>query len=317
MKRPLLVILSLLAIATAVLIWSRADMQQAPRPLLIATLPPLHSLASGVMAGVEPPRLLLPAGANPHRYALRPSDAAALHSSRVVAWFGPAVETFLQRQLNTLPGETRLLTIAELPGLTLLQARRGGAWPEPGEGDQTHAGEATHGTIDGHLWLDPVNAAIIVDALAGTLAETDPANAARYRDNAARMKRQLAALDRELQTELAALRGVPYIVYHDAYRYFEARYGLTPVAAITASAESAPGARRLAEIRGLLRAGGIRCIFTEPQFKPVLAERVAEGSDVRIATLDPVGATLEAGETLYFELLRGLARSLKSCLAAN
>lgn len=318
MKRLPSLLLLLIATAITILLLRGRDDDSSHRPLLVATLPPLHSLAAGVMEGVGTPYLLLKGGANPHRYALRPSDAGALQSARVVTWIGPTVEGFLHRTLETLPGSTRVVTATELDGMVLLDARSGGAWPEHGEheGEEDGDGEGDehHDGIDGHLWLDPRNAVRIVDALAVQLADADPDHAARYRANADALAARLQALDAELAERLAPLRGIPYLVYHDAQHYFEARYGLTPVAAITASAESTPGARRIAEMRELLRDRPIGCLFTGPQFEPALAERVIEGLGTRRATLDPLGASLEPGPALYFDLMRAMADDLRACL---
>ncbi|HEY5720646.1 MAG TPA: zinc ABC transporter substrate-binding protein, partial [Gammaproteobacteria bacterium] len=281
-------------------------------------VPPLHALAAGVMAGAGVPGLLLPAGSSPHHHALRPTEADLLHRAALVLWVGPGVEGFMPRVLEGLPPGVRHLRLDQAPGLTRRSARSGGLWaggaPEhpAGAGRQDAPGHA--GGDDPHVWLDPHNAAAWVGAIAGALAQADPANAALYRSNAAQLQQRLARLDDELRARLAPLAGIPYLVYHDAYQHLESRYGLTPAGAVSPDPDHPPGARRLAELRELVRAGGARCLFVEPQFPPDLAETLAEDLPLRIATLDPLGAALAPGPELYFGLLRGLAQGLADCL---
>ncbi len=282
------------------------------QPRVVVSIAPLHSLTAGVMAGVGQPPLLLPPGSSPHTYALLPSDARALQAADLVIWVGEGLEVFLRKPLTTLTAPDTRLAVAELPGLTLLPARSGPDWEGHDHDHHGHDGDA-HG-IDWHLWLDPRNAAVVVTALGERLAALDPANAGRYRDNAQALTERLQALDRELAERLAPLRGRAYMVFHDAYQYFEHRYGLTSIGAITVSPERLPGARRVAEIRAELRQRQVRCLFREPQFEPSLVQAIVRGSDVRVGVLDPEGADLAPGPELYFALLRALGANLSECL---
>lgn len=159
-----------------------------------------------------------------------------------------------------------------------------------------------------------MNAVVMVDAVTAALAEQDPAHADRYRENAAAVTERLEALHQELDTDLAAVRDRPYVVFHDAYQYFERRYGLNPVGSITVSPEQAPGAARLTEIRERIAAADAVCVFSEPQFEPALIAVVTEGTNVRTGVLDPLGADLEAGSDAYVTLMRNLSASLRDCL---
>ena len=179
-----------------------------------------------------------------------------------------------------------------------------------------HAHEHAHGALDGHIWLDPRNAAAIGLAAAEALAKVDPAHAARYRANAKSLAAGLRELEADLAETLAPVRSVPYIVFHDAYQYFERRFGLNAVGSITISPERAPGAKRVKEIRARLRDTGAVCVFAEPQFEPALARTVVEGTKTRIAVLDPLGADLTPSPAAYGQILRNLAGSLRDCLAA-
>jgi zinc transport system substrate-binding protein len=272
----------------------------AKPPAVVVTVLPVHSLVAGVMADVGMPALLLPPGASPHAYALRPSDARWLARARIVVRVGPTLEGFLDKPLATLAHRARVVTLTRDAGLSLRHAA--------GDGDHAHG-------VDPHVWLDPANARRIVDHMAAVLAEEDPPNAVRYADNAARTVVRLAALDREIADRLASVRAVPYTVFHDAYGYYEARYGLARVATVSGAPDRLPGARRLAAIRRTMARTHARCIFAEPQFRPALVAALARATGARPATLDPIGSDLPPGAGAYFTLMRNLATALRACLA--
>lgn len=179
--------------------------------------------------------------------------------------------------------------------------------------EHAHAGEH-----DMHLWLDPRNAAAMTRAIVATLADADPANADRYIENGAALEARLAALDERLAAELAPVRDQPFIVFHDAYQYFDARYGLDAVGAITVSPDRAPGAARIQEVRDILAERGAVCVFTEPQFEPRVVSRLVEDTGVRTGVLDPDAAAAHApGPDLYFALMDDLSASLVACLSGG
>ncbi|WP_461307217.1 metal ABC transporter solute-binding protein, Zn/Mn family, partial [Albidovulum sp.] len=171
-----------------------------------------------------------------------------------------------------------------------------------------------HGGIDPHAWLSPDNAILWLGAIADALAAADPDHADRYRANAAQGRAEIAALAGRIGGELAPLAGRGYIVYHDAYQYFERRFGLTPAGAIALSDASDPGPARLAALRDLVAARAIGCVLVEPQIRPGLLAALAGGTPLREGRIDPLGAGLEPGPALYPQLLEGLARALRSCL---
>ncbi|MHA1600967.1 MAG: zinc ABC transporter substrate-binding protein [Alphaproteobacteria bacterium] len=283
----------------------------AEGPRVVVSIPPLHSLIAGVMAGVGEPVLLIEGAASPHAYALRPSAARALAEADAVFWVGPDLETFLPKPLKSLAGASRVVTVLDEPGIAVLPVRVGGDWEEADD----HIGEepdAEHGTRDPHVWLDPRNAQRIVAIAGATLSEIDPANAAAYRGNAARLQSELTQLERELAAKLAPVRGVPFIVFHDAYHYFEARFELTTVGAFALSPGMAPGARRVAELRARLVETGAVCVFVEPQFEPAVVKAAVASTGARIAVLDPLGAGLT-----YSQLMHALAGSLLACLGGH
>lgn len=171
------------------------------------------------------------------------------------------------------------------------------------------------GAADMHIWLDPRNAAAMVEAIAKALSAADPAAAAAYRANAEALEGRLGDLDAALAKALGPVAGLPYVVLHDGYRYFERRYGLTPAGAIAASPERRPSARKLTEIRAAIASTGAACVFSEPQFEPSLVLTVIEGTEARIGVLDPLGAELTPGADAYFALMHNLAAAFNDCLA--
>ena len=287
---------NLAASLLAALVLAAGGARAAP-PDVVVSIKPIHSIVAAVMAGIATPVLVIEGGASPHGYALRPSAAVALARADLVFWVGEGLELILARPIAALAGEAEVVTLGELPGLAHLPL-----------------GEA--GGFDPHIWLDPANARVISQAAAAALAAADPANRAGYEANAAAFAARLEILDGELRATLAPVVRVPYVVFHDAYRHFERRYGLAAVAAITVNPQHKPGARGIAEIRQRIRALGVRCLFSEPQFAPALAETIIEGSGARLAVLDPLGADLAAGPDAYFALMRGLAAALGDCLGA-
>lgn len=280
--------------------------QAGAAPPVLATIKPVHSLVAGVMQGAGSPDLLIGGALSEHSYALKPSDARKLQNAALIFEIGPDMETYLNSAVAD--AGMRLIALERAPGVRLLAARRGGLWGE---------GEDHHGPADPHIWLDPQNAIAMTRAIAGALVRVDPPHAGLYRANADRQIAQLAALDRELAATLTPLRGRSYLVFHDAYQYFEARYGLRPLGAVTVAPDRPVGARRVAELREAVAAGRVACLFREPQFPPKLIQSLNEGGGARIGVLDPLGADLAPGPGLYPRLLRDLAQSLRTCLATN
>jgi zinc transport system substrate-binding protein len=282
------------------------------------TIKPIHALVAEVMAGRGAPDLLVRGNASPHTYALKPSDARTLNDSDIVFRVSETVEPFTRKIVASLPATARVVTLADAPGIALLDVREGGTFEahahEHAAGEH-HEETEEHEKRDGHVWLDPENAIKMVNEIARVLAEADPDGAETYATNAARATAGLDALETEISRELEPVRGRPYVVFHDAYQYFERRFDLAAVGSITVSPEAQPSARRLTEIRRKLATLSAACVFAEPQFQPKLVAAVTEGTSARSGTLDPEGALLEPGPGAYATLMRNLAASLKSCLS--
>jgi zinc transport system substrate-binding protein len=282
---------------------------------VVVTIKPLHSLVAQVMGDAgAPPDLLVGGASSPHTYALKPSDAARLNRADVFFRMSAAMEPFTAKIVKSLPKRVQVVTLQDTTGLALLPRRAGGAFEEHGHG-HGHGHKHDSDSIDGHAWLDPANARLLADRIADVLGAKEPAKAELFRSNAVALKGKLDALQAELTGELAPLAGKPYIVFHDALQYFERRFNLKVVGAISVNPEVPPSAKRLSALRKRVASLGATCVFAEPQFDARLVGNLVEGTMARTGTLDPEGGSIEAGPDHYFTLLRGLARDLKACLA--
>jgi zinc transport system substrate-binding protein len=303
---------------------------------VVATIKPIHALVTQVMGDTGTPKLLVQGAASPHTYSLRPSDARALNQARVVFRVSEQIEPFTRRIVASLPKSVTVSTLAEAPGLTLLDVRTGDtfeahddahdhghkydkqSYKKHGHEEHDHDDHGNGGTArDAHVWLDPDNAIAMVKEIARVLAEAAPDKAAVFEANAAKAIAGIEVVKKEIAETVAPLRGKPFVVFHDAYQYFEAHFGIPAIGAITVSPEVQPSAKRLTEIRSKIKQLNAVCVFAEPQFKSKLVATVTEGTKARAGTLDPEGAMIEPGPSSYVELLKGLAASLKSCLAPS
>ncbi len=297
-----------LAVSAAVLPAAAA----AVSPRVAVTIKPVHSLVAGIMGDIGEPALLLHGAASPHTYTMRPSDSRRLGEANLVIWVGEALETFFARTARVLAQRVNVVALMDAEGLSLLGARHAGAFAVAGPDADDHA----HGhRYDPHFWLDPTNGQVIVKVVARSLAEQDPDNAGRYEANAASLVLALERLDAERELRTAPVRSIPYVVLHDAYQYFERRYRLNAVGALSVGTDRAIGARRVTEIRAAIASSGAVCVFVEPQFEPRLVHTALAGTGVSIGVLDPLGGEIPAGPSAYFTLLRRLADALVGCLS--
>ena len=278
---------------------------------VVVTIKPVHALVAGVMRGIAEPKLLVRGSASPHTYALTPSDAAALYKATIFFRVSPQLEPFTPKIVRALPKQVQVVSLMDAPGLELIALRRGPAF-EHDSAHMAHAGAAD--IIDGHAWLDPENAKVMVAYVAQTLSQEDPTHSAAFRSNAQDLRQRLELLKRELEQTLKPVANRPYIVFHDAMHYFERRFSLKAVGSISVSPEIPPSAARLTELRRKLRDVGAQCAFAEPQFSMALVSTIIEGTGARVGVLDPEGINLAPGPDLYFTLMRTLAADLTRCL---
>ncbi|WP_148876868.1 zinc ABC transporter substrate-binding protein ZnuA [Serratia marcescens] len=284
---------------------------------VVTTIRPLGFIASAIADGVTPTEVLLPDGASPHDFALRPSDIQRLRSADLVLWVGPDMEAFLTKALVPISA-TRKLAISELPAVKPLLMK--------GEDDDDHdqAGEAHnhadddhghhHGEYNMHVWLSPEVAKVTAIAIHDRLLELMPQNKDKLDANLRQFENLLTQTDKNVGNMLTPVQGKGYFVFHDAYGYFEKHYGLSPLGHFTVNPEIQPGAQRLHQIRTQLVEQKAVCVFAEPQFRPAVINAVAKGTTVRSGTLDPLGIGIALGKDSYGKFLTQLSSQYVSCL---
>jgi zinc transport system substrate-binding protein len=286
-------------------------------PKVVVSIPPLYSLVCSVMGDIGKPTLLLQAGASPHHYALKPSDAKLLYDADLIFWAGPDLETFLIKILDNakhLKTSMQSIPLVESPKLLLLPIRTSAAFePHVHEGHD-HEHHTDHVHPDMHFWLDPLNAKILVNYIAKILSNADPMHAKEYQHNAHITQTRLDTLNQDLKDQLKSAQNKPYIVFHDAYQYFEHRYGLKGVGAISLNPEIPPSAKRVKHIQDIIKNTHASCVFSEPQFQSKIIQTILEGTKARTGELDPLGDMHSQGIEGYVILLENLAHAFNACL---
>ena len=299
---------------------------------VVTSIKPLHSLASYLMDGVGKPDLIVDGYASPHGFAMKPSHAKMLQSADIVFWVGEDLENFLEKPLSSIAKKAEKIELMQTKGLQVLKFRERNIFDEHDDhddhdghakkkkdghddhddhdGHDDHEGHA-HGEFDPHIWLDPINAKVILFEMSKHLIENDPKNEATYRDNLSKAYKEIDKLTKEVTAELN--ESVASIVFHDAYQYFEKRFSVNILGAFTVNTDVMPGAEQLAEIREVIEHDNVACVFSEPQFNPDIIKAVAKDMNIKTGVVDPLGATLNPGKDLYFKLIRNMSASFKGC----
>ena len=281
---------------------------------VVAAIKPIHSLASYLMDGVGKPDLIVDGYASPHGFALKPSHAKMIQNADIIFWVGEDIENFLEKPLKTIAKDAEKIQLMEIKGLTKLKFRERNIFDEHGhkDKDDDHGhDEHAHGEFDPHIWLDPMNAKIILSEMAEHLIEKDQKNASTYKANLKKAHNDLDKLTKKVKSELN--KDFKSVVFHDAYQYFEKRFGINILGAFTVNTDVMPGAEQLAEIREVIEHDKVSCIFSEPQFNPDIIKAVAKDTNVATGVIDPLGATLDPGKNLYFDLIGNMSKSFKGC----
>ena len=310
---------------------------------VVASIKPIHSLASYLMDGVSKPGLIVDGYASPHGFALKPSHAKMLQEADLIFWVGEDLENFLEKPLKSIAKKAEKIELMEIKGLNKLKFRERNIFDghddhghddehkedghddhakkeddhghddehkEDGHDDHGHEGHA-HGEYDPHIWLDPSNAKVILNEMAEHLIEKDQKNASVYKNNLKKALKDLDKLTKDVKSELN--KDFKSIVFHDAYQYFEKRFDVNVLGAFTVNTDVMPGAEKLAEIREIIEHDKVSCVFSEPQFNPDIINAVAKDMNISTGVLDPLGATLNPGKDLYFDLISNMSKSFKGC----
>lgn len=268
---------------------------------VLVTIKPVHSLVAAVMGETGEPELLIDGAESPHGFHLKPSEAKLLYGADMVFYIDPDFETFLAKPLESASFEGEAMALSQATGVVIK------SWHHEHE----HHGHEAHecSARDLHLWLSLENTQAMVDAIAAKLSSMQPQHEAVYAANAEKLKTAIHELDAELESRLSEVKGRPYLVFHDAYRYFESRYGLANVGVIAKQPGVPLSARQMKRIEGLIESEGVVCVFAEPQFSDKTVSTIAEETGLKQGELDPLGASLEPGAELYILLMKGLAEA--------
>ena len=307
---------------------------------VVSSIKPIHSLASYLMDGVAKPKLIVDGYSSPHGFALKPSHAKMLQEADIVFWVGEDVENFLEKPLDSIAKKAEKIELLNIKGLNKLKFRERNIFDDhddhghkkdghkdddhddhdhkkkDGHKDDDHDDHDDHeghhhGEFDPHIWLDPINAKVILNEMVEHLIENDSKNATTYKSNLNKALKDIDKLTMDVMTELNT--STPSIVFHDAYQYFETRFNVKVLGAFTVNTDVMPGAEQLEEIREIIEHDKITCIFSEPQFNPDIINAVAKDMDIKTGVLDPHGATLDPGKDLYFDLIKNMSKSFKGC----
>ena len=291
---------------------------------VVTTIKPLHSLISSVMEGVGEPSLIIEGTSNPHTFVFKPSHAQMLEEADIVFWIGEDLEAFMEKPLDSLAGNATKISFMELSSIEKLKFREENIFDDHDdhghddhdghedehEGHDDHDGH-NHGEFDAHIWLDPSNAIKMVLEISHELSEADPDNAAKYEQNENKTIASLNNLINEINSSIP--KDASYVVFHDAYQYFENRFGVSSAGALTLNPDVLPGAKQIDAIQDLIQDKNIKCIFSEPQYNPKIIETLAADMKISTGIMDPLGAFIDQGPEMYQNLILDIANSLKDC----
>ena len=296
---------------------------------VVTTIKPLHSLISNVMKGVGEPSLIIEGTSNPHNFVLKPSHAKLLQDADIIFWIGEDLEAFMEKPLSSLAKDAKKISFMELGSIKKLKFRENNIFDhddhedhddyddhdghkEDDHDDHEDHDEHNHGEFDAHLWLDPVNAKKMVLEISHELSELDPTNKNSYKANADKTIEVLDRLIEEVNRSLS--KDISYVVFHDAYQYFEQRFEVTSAGALTLNPDVLPGAKQIVDIQNLIKKKNIKCIFSEPQYNPKIIETLANDTNTSTGIMDPLGAYMDKGPSMYSKLIIGIADSIKNCI---
>ena len=296
---------------------------------VVTSIKPIHSLASYIMDGVGSPGLIVDGYNSPHSFQLKPSHAKMLEQADIIFWIGEDLENFLEKPLATIAKKAEKIELLEIKGIKKLKFRERNIFEEH-EGHDDHGHDAKkeehddhghdakkeehddheghgHGEYDPHIWLDPINAKVILNEITEHLIENDSKNASTYKSNLAKALAEIDKLIIDVITETNT--DLSYVVFHDAYQYYENRFNVNILGAMTVNPDVMPGAEQIHEIHEIIEHDNVSCILSEPQFNPDIIKSIAKDTNVKTGVLDPLGANLKPGKDLYFDLIRNMSAS--------
>ena len=291
---------------------------------VVTSIKPIHSLVSYIMDGVGKPDVIVDGYNSPHGFSLKPSHAKMLENADLVIWVGEDLEAFLEKPLQTIVKKAKNIELMDLKGIKKLEFREKNIFKEHDDHKEkdghkehddhkekvSHEGHG-HGEHDPHVWLDPINAKVIVKEITNQLVQLDSKNSSIYKSNSKKALTEIDKLVKDIKKDLN--KDLRFVVFHDAYQYFENRFDIKVLGALTVNMDVMPGAEQLSEIRETIEHEKVNCLFSEPQYNPAIIKSIAKDTNVKIGILDPLGAELDKGKNLYFDLLKNMSTSFKGC----
>jgi len=279
---------------------------------VVATIKPIHSLVAGVMDGLGSPSLIVDGSNSPHNFSLKPSHAKMIEDAEIIFWVGEDLETFMIKSLESIANNATKVSFMDLDNITKLKFKEENILEVEGY-DDDHDDHDDHadGEFDAHIWLDPKNAIEIVNEIAKTLSLKDPNNKNVYYSNAEKLNHSLNELIKKIN--LSINKDARFIVFHDAYQYFEKRFDVSSAGALILNEEALPSAKKVSEIHKIIKKQNINCIISEPQFNPNIIKSIAQDSSILTGSFDPLGSSFDTNKNLYFEMILSLSNSLKDC----
>ena len=281
---------------------------------VVTTIKPLHSLISKVMEGLGEPSLIIEGTTSPHSFTLKPSHAKLLEEADLIFWVGEGMETFMEKPLKSIVKDAEVISFMEVNSINKLKFREENIFESHDDHDEedhdSHADHA-HGEFDAHIWLDPMNAKEMIHEIAHELSHLDPSNKDKYNKNAESTLLDIDELINNIDQSIN--KDAQFVVFHDAYQYFENRFGITSAGALTLNTDALPGARQILDIQNVIKEKGVKCIFSEPQFNPKIIETIAKDTGIKTGIFDPLGSKLDADKNQYFTLIKNLRDNLKGC----
>ena len=296
---------------------------------VVTTIQPLHSLISNVMGKKGKLDLILEGTASPHSFTLKPSHARMIENADIVFWIDKDLESFLEKPLKSIPKKAKIVHLMDLSSLEIHKFREKNIYGGHDDHDDhdkhghkkdkhdkhddhdKHGHAHAHGEFDVHIWLDPNNAKVIVKEVANQLATLDSKNSDFYKENAEKTLNKLDNLINKIDKSIN--KKASFVTFHDAYQYFEKRFGIEALGALTINTDIQPGAKQIEEIEHLVEDKNIKCIFSEPQFNPKLINMIAKSTGAKTGILDPLGSSYKPGQDLYFNLINDLYQNINKC----
>ncbi|WP_202984952.1 zinc ABC transporter substrate-binding protein ZnuA [Gilliamella sp. ESL0250] len=283
---------------------------------IVSSVKPIGFIAEAIASGVTDTDILLPDGASPHTYNLKPSDLAKLKSAELVIWVGEDMEAFMPTILKSIDNQNQieLMTIPEIKALLRTSH-------DVHEHEEHHSADMTaqdhHGEYDEHIWLSPNIAKIIAQSIHDRLITLYPDKSVLVDENLREFNIKLAEIEQNIAKKLITVQNRGYFVFHDAYGYFEARFGLKKLGSFTINPAVQPGVQKVYAIQQELKEHKAVCVFREPQFSPAVIEKLVDGTDVRIGELNPLGTDIALSKDAYSQFLLKLTQQLLDCLDRN